>query len=127
MEEEALMNTENLHMDDILPMLEDFPLLPTTNKVIITMNTSEEVSDDGVRISNNHLAESQYVLAAGSHVHAAKPGNKVLLNLEKMMVYEPGEQNTHERVGHIKIRPVEVNGRFFALVSDAVIDCVDFR
>jgi co-chaperonin GroES (HSP10) len=127
MEEQDLINAENLTQDDVIGMIKGFPLIPLRNKVIITMNTSEEITEDGVRISDNHLSESQYILATGSHVHEASPGNKVLLNLENMMEYTLADNDTGEKVGHIKLRPVQVNGRVYALVSDSVIDCIDAR
>jgi hypothetical protein len=57
----------------------------------------------------------------------AKPGNKILLDLENMMEYRRSDTNSEERIGRIKLRPVEVKGRFYALISDSVIDCIDGR
>jgi hypothetical protein len=47
MEEQDLINAENLTQDDVIELVTDFPLQPLRNKVIITMNTSEEITDDG--------------------------------------------------------------------------------
>jgi len=129
MEEQELINTQNLDQDGVLELIEDFPLQPLRRQVIVTVNTAEEISDDGVRVNSNELAEVQYVVATGNHLsdEELKPGQKVLLNLEKMSVGIPDPNNQMEQMASIKLRPVQVKGRIYALVSDGVIDCKDFR
>lgn len=127
MEEQALRNTENLTQDDVLELIGDFPMTPLKNRVIITINTDSEESEDGVKLSSNSLAETQFVMAVGGMVHDLVPGNRVLLNLEKMTETRPAHLNAHEKVPMINLRPLEINGRVYAMIFDGVIDSLDFR
>jgi len=128
MEEQELINAENLTQDGVLELLRDFPVKPTRRKLIVTVNTAEEISDDGVRVSSNELAESQFVMATGQHLgEEIVPGQKVILNLERMAVQMPDPTNQFEQTASIKLRPLEINGRVYALVDDGVIDALDFR
>jgi hypothetical protein len=128
MEEKELINAENLTQDDVLELIGDFPLQPLRRKVIITVNTSEQLSDDGVRTSSNEMAEAQYIMACGPHLsEELKPGQKVLLNLDKMSITMADPMDATAVVSTIKLRPVQVKGRIYALVDDGVIDCKDFR
>lgn len=127
MEEQAMINAENFTLNDVLERIVDFPLKPLRRKLIVTINTAEDVTEDGIRTSSNELAETQYVMAVGDHISELKPGNKVLLNLERMSVRVPNAHDMMSVSTQIKLRPVEVNGRLYALIDDGDVDCVDFR
>ena len=127
MEEGTLESTANLTQDDILELIGDFPVQPTRNRLIITVNTIEELGEDGVRLTDKHLDESQYVLAVGSTVHGIKAGNKVLLDLDKLTERQSARQNAYESVGTINLKPVKVNGRIYAMIYDGVVDAIDNR
>lgn len=116
---------ENFTMDDVLDVITDFPLKPLGRKVIVTLNMEEP--DNSLVLSNNSLSESQYVIAVGTHVHDFKPGNKVLLDLERMMEYTSAEDNAYEKVGRIKIKPIEVNNKVYAMINENVVDAIDNR
>lgn len=115
----------NLSQDDVLELIGNFPLQPLRNKVIITVNVDEP--DDDLVLSSSSFSEVQYVIAVGDFVKGFEPGQKVLLDTEKMMEYTQSDTDQHERIGRIKIRPIEVNGRIFAIVNDGVIECKDGR
>lgn len=116
---------ENFDIDDVLDVIIDFPIKPLGRKVIITLNM--ESIDGQLVLAENSLAESQYVIAVGTHVRDFKPGNKVLLDLEKMMEYRASTENSHERIGQIKMRPIEVNGKVYGIINEGVIDAIDNR
>lgn len=126
MEEQELMHVDNLTMDGVLENLKDFPLEPTRAKLIITVNTTEEETED-LKLSSQTMAETQFVMAVGPHVQKIVPGDRVLLNLERLLVKSQDPMNAYEQVSHIKIRPMKVNGRIYALIDDGVIDCIDRR
>jgi hypothetical protein len=71
-----------------------FPIEPMFNKVIVTLN-KEEV-DHYLVLSDNIMSEEQYVVAFGSHVHNIALGDKVLLDIEKMMSKEINPENQDE-------------------------------
>lgn len=118
--------TSNLGIDDVLELIGDFPAQPLQNKVIITTNTTYE-TEDGLNLSESQFDERQYVLAAGPVARDIKPGNLVQIDLLKMMVYVDTE-DSHEpmgsRHGYLKIRPITLKGRTYALIPDSYIDAV---
>lgn len=128
MEEQDLINAENLTQDGVLELITDFPVKPTRRKLIITVNTAEDISDDGVRVTTNELAESQFVMATGQHLgEEIKAGQKVILNLERMTVGSPDPTDQFQQMASIKLRPLQINGRIYALIDDGVVDALDNR
>lgn len=115
----------NLNQDDVLDLIGKFPLEPLFNGVYITVNKLE--ADGNLILSDNVLSDIQYVIAAGEH-SVVKPGQKVLIDIEKMMVPVKQESNNvYETVMQVKVDLVEVNGNIFALVNDRVIKAKDNR
>jgi imidazolonepropionase-like amidohydrolase len=116
----------NLDQDDVLDLIGKFPLQPRFNGVYVTVNSVETYSN--LDISDTVLNEVQYVVAVGPVVTDLKPGQKVILDIEKMMVDVMSEtKNSYESVKQVKIDLVEVNGSAFALVNDRVIKVIDHR
>ena len=116
---------ENMFLDDVLEIITDFPIKPLGRRLIITLNMEE--TDGNLVLSDNSFDEVQYVVAVGTHITDIVAGNKVLLDLEKMMEYLPNPENAYEKVGRIKIRPIEVNGKVYGLINDNVVEAVDLR
>jgi hypothetical protein len=115
----------NLTQDDVLDLITDFPVQPLKNKLIITINRKME--DDGISLTNVGMDEVQFVIAKGPHVLDLDAGQKVILDLEKMIQRVEAKDNSHETVGMIKIRPIQVGERVFGLISDAFVDAKDCR
>lgn len=115
----------NLTQDDVLELISDFPVKPLGRKVIVTLNMDES-EELGLGMTSG-LDEYQYIVATGGVDRDYKPGDKVLLDLERMMEYVPAQDNTHEKVGRIKIRPITIKDRVFGLINDNVIDAIDVR
>jgi hypothetical protein len=118
MEELAL----NLTGKQVNKLIKDFPVTPTRNRLIITINTVEE---DFLQLDDQiagGLDEVQYVMAQGSHVSSEiNPGTKVMLDLDKMSVESaPG-------VFEIKIDPIKIGDRVYAFVYDSNIKAIDNR
>ena len=111
----------NLTQGDVDGLKHTFPIKPLRGKVIITVNVEE--ADGEVVLSNSSFAEEQFVLAAGE-TSQVKAGDKVLLDVEKMMDYSPSDTDAYEKVGRIKLRPIEVEGKTFALINESLIDCI---
>lgn len=113
----------NLTMDDVLEIMQDFPVKPRGYKVVVTLNVEDE-SEDEFSLTTGHLSESQYIVAVGDKAYDLKAGMKVLIDLERMMVTERVDG---EQVSRIKIRPLYVNDRVYGLINDNVIDALDER
>lgn len=115
----------NMTLDDVLEIITDFPVQPLGRRVIVTLNMEE--IDGNMILTDNSLSETQYVLAVGSHIDDIKPGMKVLLDLENMMEYIPNPENAYEKLGRVKVRPIKIGEKIFALINDRVIDAIDNR
>jgi len=112
----------NLKQEDVDKLITSFPIKPYRSNLIITVNTEEADSD--LILSNAQFAEKQFIIAVGGFFDRTsdiRPGKTVLLDLEKMMVFEQADENTHERVGRIKLKPIEVDGRMYAIITDNYI------
>lgn len=121
-----LEHVENLTQDDVLDKIIEFPLQPLKNKCIVTVNTFEV--DGNSVLAENSLDEVQYVMAVGPYVKDTnlKAGAKVLLDLQAMtkQIRDPESGEVFEQ---IPIRPVEVDGRVYMMISDSYIDAIDKR
>lgn len=117
---------KNLDQDDVLDIFPTFPLKPRFNGVYITTNNLEE--DGNIVLSDNILSDVQYVIAVGPIVTDIQPGQKVILDMEKMMKTVGHEGvNAYELLKEVNLDLVDINGVRFALVNDRVIKTIDNR
>lgn len=102
---------------------EFFPWKPTFNKVVITLNKLEP--DNKLVLSDNTMSEEQYVVASGWMAEQyVKPGDKVLLDLEKMITTKPNPHDTHEMISTIKVEPIEYEDVTYAIIEDRYIKAI---
>lgn len=107
----------NLTEAEVNELAKDFKLKPFGNRVIITINRLE--SDGKLITSNNMLSEEQYVIAVGPLAERyTQPGDKVILDLEKLTVKAPVDHDQYQVTSQIKIEPIEIDGLQFAIVND---------
>lgn len=111
--------SKNLTREEVLAMENSFPVEPIFNKVIITLNIEE--LDGMLVLSDNTMAEEQFIVAKGNHVTQVEVGDKVMVDLEKLMVKEPNPNNTHEYISRIKLDPIYVNDVTYAIIEDRFI------
>lgn len=117
-----LEEIKNLTQDDVLELINDFPIQPTKSRVVITANT-EELDDDEVELTGSAFSPIQYVLAVGSYTKEwLKPGQKIHLNLDAMTVNIPSEDNAYQNVQSIQLKPVEIAGKIFVIITEDKID-----
>lgn len=115
-----------LNSQDVQELIKDFPLQPMFGKVIITLNNLE--NDGQLVLSDNVLSDVQYVLAKGTAVREIELGQKVIIDIEKMMVPVKSESNNaYEMQMQVKIDPIQVGENTFAIIEDRYIKCLDFR
>jgi len=115
----------NLDQDGVLEVIKDFPVQPLKNRVIITVNADEK--DEGLKLSESAFSDTQFIVATGSFVNEVEPGQKVLLDLEKMMVFNTSAEDAYSKVGSIKIDPIKVDDRMYAIIYDTYIKAKDNR
>lgn len=113
------MNEKNLSQTEVLALVNSFPEEPLFNKVIITVNT--ESPDGGLVLSDNVLSDIQYIVAKGSSVHNLGLGQKVRIDLEKLLVKVPSDTNSYEYTTQIKVDVIDVDGIVYALLEDRFI------
>lgn len=114
-----------LTQDDVLDLIgtdtQSFPYEPMFNKVIVTLN--REIPDGNLILSDNMMSEEQFVVAVGPTAQV-KAGQRVLLDLEKMMVsVKSADNDVYEVIKQIKIDPIEVDNTVFAIIEDRYIKC----
>jgi hypothetical protein len=110
----------NFTQEQVLKVIKDFNVEPMFSKVIITLNSLEV--DGNLVLSDNTLSEEQYIVAKGSAVRELELGQKVIIDIEKMMISVRSEStNAYEEVKQIKIDPLVVNGVTYAIVEDRLI------
>lgn len=115
------MNYEriNLIKENLESVVERFDQEPLFSNVIVTMNTEE----DTVLIPNETDLTSrfQYVVAAGPS-SVLKPGDKVMLDLDKMMSKERIEvNNVYEEIDVLKLVPVYFEQYVFNVIPDRFV------
>lgn len=115
----------NLEKVDVLKLIKTFPLKPLFNGIYITSNKLEE--DGNFVLSDNILSDIQYVIAAGSH-STVLPGDKVIVDLEKLMVpFKTETNNAYETEMRLKLDLIEIEDNVFVLINDRVIKAIDNR
>jgi len=112
----------NLTQDDVLDLIggEGFPEQPLGAKVIITLNRDEP--DGNLVLSENVMSEVQFIVAKGAMVRDVEVGQKVRIDIEKMMVtVGTAQYDTHEPIRQIRIDPIVVDGVMYGIIEDRLI------
>ena len=110
---------KNVTAYDALEISKEWLEQPMFNKVVITLNT--ENTFDSLDLSDNAMSQFQYIIAKGPNCHNIEVGDKVRLDLDKMLVRSINPNNSHEDFSSIKIDPIEFDGKIFAIIEDRLI------
>lgn len=118
---------KNLTQNDVLELISNFKLEPLYNKLYITLNNVKY--DDGILLTEYVLSDEQFVVAVGDHVSKSiKPGDKVLIDIERLMVSVGSESNNqYENLKQVKLDLLDYEGNALALIDDRVIKAIDRR
>ena len=112
--------------ENLLHTIENFPIRPTFNKVLITLNKVE--SDDDLQLSENFLSDTQFIVAKGNFVNEVEVGDKVIIDVEKLS--KPVRRdvgNVYEEVNEVKIDQIYVDDVPYAFIDDRIIKAIDKR
>jgi hypothetical protein len=116
----------NFNSEEVKELIKDFPLKPRYSSVIITLNSLEE--DGNVVLSNNILSDVQYILAKGAMVTDLNVGDKVIINIEKMMVPTRVDNgNSVDTIMQVKVDTIDVGEDTFAFLDDRLVKAKDER
>ena len=110
---------ENLSYEEVMEISKTFPWEPSFNKVYITLNREE--FDGELVLSDNTMAEVQYIVAKGPNVHWFEVGDEVLIDLDKMTVRERNPEDQYEEIERVKFDPVYEGLQVYALIEDRLI------
>lgn len=117
----------NLTQEEVLERINDFPIVPMRNRVIITTNV-EERAEDELDLEGNAFSAEQFVMAVGSYAKDyLTPGQKVSLDLEAMAIRMPSKNDAYEPITRIMIKPVEVDGVNYGVITDDKIEYIVVR
>ena len=110
---------ENVTAYDALEISKEWLEQPMFNKVVITLNTENTL--DSLDLSDNAMSQFQYIIAKGPNCHNIEAGDKVRLDLDKMMKKSINLNNSHEDITTIELDPIEFDGKIFAIIEDRLI------
>lgn len=116
----------NLHEEGVLEVIKGFPYVPMRNRLVVTVNTTE-LDPDEPNWEEIAFNEWQYVIAVGNYNTEIKPGDKVLIDVEKITKTVRLDDNTDEVVHKIDLKAIEHNGRMYALIFDSFIELYEPR
>lgn len=110
---------ENLTAYDALEVSKEWLEQPMFNKVVITLNTERDLNE--LDLSNNTMSQFQFIIAKGPNCHNIEVGDKIRIDLEKMMSKSINPNNTHEDLQTIKLDPIEFDDKVYAIIEDRLI------
>jgi hypothetical protein len=110
---------KNLTAFDALEISKEWIEQPMFNKVIVTLNTEE--TNSTLDLSDNVMSEFQYVVAKGPNCHYLELGDKVRIDLDKMMVKSMNPQNSHEELATLKLDAISFDNLMFGIIEDRLI------
>lgn len=110
---------ENVTAYDALEISKEWLEQPMFNKVIITLNTENTL--DSLNLSDNAMDQFQYIIAKGPNCRSIEIGDKVRLDLTKMLSKKINPNNSHEDLTTIELDPIEFDGKIFAIIDDRFI------
>lgn len=118
---------KNLTQEEVVGMVDSFPLIPRKNFIYITMNKSSDNDEDTI-LEEQYVQEEQFVIAVGSRVQDLEAGMKVLLDPDKMTKYIQDPNDVTVKIPTINALPFELeDGLVVARISDDIIHSIDLR
>ena len=118
---------KNLTQEEVMEMIDSFPLVPRKDFVYITMNKSSEEDEESI-LEEQYVQEEQFVVAVGDRVKDIEPGMKVLLDPEKMTRYVSDPNDSTVKIPTINAIPFELEDDVVvARISENIIHSIDLR
>ena len=100
---------------EVKDIIKSFPLVPTGDKLFITLNT-EDV-DGKLVLSDNVIAEDQYIIAVGDMASRQfEEGEKVVIDIKRMTVKEYADHDQTQVVTRVEVDTIEVEGKMFGVI-----------
>lgn len=106
---------KNITKQDALEIVKSFPVQFFSNRVLVTVNSDQT---DELSLSDNSIAEDQYVIAVGNRVHDLEPGDTVILDLKKLLVQKKVGHDQYQVEEVLDLEPFVYGEHTFALIND---------
>lgn len=106
---------KNITKQDALEIVKSFPVQFFSNRVLVTVNSDQT---DELSLSDNSIAEDQYVIAVGNRVHDLDPGDTVILDLKKLLVQKKVGHDQYQVEEVLDLEPFVYGEHTFALIND---------
>ncbi len=109
------VSRKNITKEEALGIVETFPVQFFSNRVLVTVNNEQS---DELSLSDNSLAEEQYVIAIGNRVHDLEAGDTVLLDLKKLLTKRQVAHDQYQTEEVLDLEPFVYGEHTFALIND---------
>lgn len=116
------MEQKNLTKEEVLKLMEDFPIQLRRGLIAITLNST--TFDETSLTEERSLNENQYILSVGDLVKDLKPGDLVGLNLSALTKVRRLMNNSDETISEIDIKTFDINGTVVGIVDERVIEYI---
>ncbi len=93
---------KNLKGKELKKVIKEFNFKPSFNRLIVTVNRLE--NNKGVITTEDALDSIQYVIASGES-SKFEPGEKIMLDLDRLTVVERSASDQTQTISRIKISP----------------------
>ena len=117
------MQNNNVSEEQLEHYLKECNVKPRSFHVISTVNvvTDENdiilVEDD----DTSTMSEWQYIMAVGTGVEDWSPGDKVLLDLDKLKVRVVNPENRMETIETLRFNPIPIGDKFFNIIPESAV------
>lgn len=110
----------NLNEGELFGLISRFNLKPLGRNIIVTLNNHLN-NDEDLLETDLMLNEEQFIVAIGNHVVDLLPGDKVALDLEKLLTIVPDPNDSYSKITKIKVNPVKYENYTFGLIDSSTI------
>jgi hypothetical protein len=106
---------KNISKEEALEIIKDFPVEFFSNRVLVTVNTEQ---GEELSLTDNVIAEEQYVIAAGNRAVSVEAGDTVILDLKKLLTKKAVAHDQYQFEETLDLEPFVYGDNTFALIND---------
>lgn len=115
------MKKVNVTEENLQTIIEECNFVPSSRKILVTLNEIQTENDlELVSESELTIDDWQYVIAGGKNA-AYQAGDRVYLDLAKLVKRVPNPVDRTSYIEKIDIQPFPWNGNMYTLLDDSVI------
>ena len=117
----------NIKEDDVAKIIAKCNMLPKRNHIMVTLNQIKEENSEleFTGEMETMLDEWQYVIASGTGAEY-KPGDKVFLDVARMIKRVQDPENTSRYIDRLDATPVPLGDNVFTIIGDGYVLAKEF-